>query len=338
MKIFISFSGARSHAVAEALRDWLPRVIQQIVPFLSERDIDKGARWGDKLARELADTHFGIICVTSDDSNSPWINYEAGALSKAVEQAHVAPFLFDIEKRQVGYPLAQFQMVSNSYLEVNGLLKSINGLCSSPLPGEILNDQFRMWWPDLEKKMVKIAQDPLIAPTQDSPPKSESEVLDEILNLSRRQDRVLAEILMGRFLSDQTPNGIPDRLLPLVEIGSELSDEDLELLISIGRPSLTPLPPEHRTDLCSFDDVAELRKWLYSQEADRNHGALVKMAQRWLESIASWGDETFVFDIRLARIEQGLGTFYRVYCDYHGPASRTNSEMFRADRNLEAST
>ena len=84
MKVFISWSGEKSHKIANILREWMPCVIQSIKPYVSSKDIDKGARWSTDIAKELEDSYFGIICVTKSNINAPWINFEAGALSKAV--------------------------------------------------------------------------------------------------------------------------------------------------------------------------------------------------------------------------------------------------------------
>ncbi len=86
MKVFISWSGERSKAVAQAWHDWLPNVIQAVEPWMSETDIAKGARWGMDMARELDETRVGIICLTPENLNAPWILFEAGALSKTLEE------------------------------------------------------------------------------------------------------------------------------------------------------------------------------------------------------------------------------------------------------------
>ena len=113
MKVFVSWSGAVSHEVALAFKEWLPLVIQSIDPYVSSEDIQKGARWSVDVEKALAESRFGIICLTEDNLTAPWINFEAGALSKAIEnaQVNVCPFLFNIRQSSVEGPLSQFQSV-----------------------------------------------------------------------------------------------------------------------------------------------------------------------------------------------------------------------------------
>jgi hypothetical protein len=53
MKVFISWSGPRSQAIAQTLHTWLKDVIQTLDPWISVEDIDKGQQWGRSLAEEL---------------------------------------------------------------------------------------------------------------------------------------------------------------------------------------------------------------------------------------------------------------------------------------------
>ena len=59
MKIFISWSGERSEALAKALRDWMQLVLHFAQPWLSQSDIKAGDRWNVEIAKELENCNFG---------------------------------------------------------------------------------------------------------------------------------------------------------------------------------------------------------------------------------------------------------------------------------------
>ena len=67
MKVFISWSGDMSKNVAEAIREWLPSVLQTVKPYFTPSDIEKGTRWSSDIASELDDSKAGIFCVTSEN-------------------------------------------------------------------------------------------------------------------------------------------------------------------------------------------------------------------------------------------------------------------------------
>src|SRR4051812_20798222 len=109
MKVFISWSGDRSKSVATALREWLGFVVPA-KPWMSEEDIEAGARWGDAIAGSLKDATSGILCITPENRDRPWLVFEAGALAKAFETARVTPYLFGFEDKSLpGSPLSQLQ-------------------------------------------------------------------------------------------------------------------------------------------------------------------------------------------------------------------------------------
>ena len=109
MKIFLSWSGDRSGAVAAAFREWLPNVIQALQPWLSSANIDQGTRWSSEVAAQLQETRVGIICLTPENISAPWLLFESGALSKTLAQTHVCTYLIGLEPTDLGWPLAMFQ-------------------------------------------------------------------------------------------------------------------------------------------------------------------------------------------------------------------------------------
>jgi hypothetical protein len=125
MKIFLSWSGDRSRAVATALRDWLPSVIQAVRPWISSTDIDKGSRWASEIASQLQESSIGIICVTPENRESSWLLFESGALSKSIG-TYVCTYLLDLTPSDLPWPLAMFQTTEARKEETQKLLHTIN--------------------------------------------------------------------------------------------------------------------------------------------------------------------------------------------------------------------
>jgi len=158
MKLFLSWSGSTSREVALALRDWLPYVIQSVNPFVSTGDIAKGRRWSDVLATELSTSAYGIICLTPYNIKEPWIHFEAGAISKALDASSVSPFLFRVSAEQLQGPLQQFQSTIYERNDVFSLLISINNQQDPDhrVPQDLLRAQFDVWWPKLQERLDKV--------------------------------------------------------------------------------------------------------------------------------------------------------------------------------------
>jgi hypothetical protein len=200
MKIFISWSGERSRAVAKALHDWLPNVIQAIQPWMSANDTDKGTRWRAGLANELEQASTSIICLTPDNLEAPWINFEAGALSKQQQSTYVCTFLFGLEPADVREPLAQFQATKAEKEDTRLLIHTINRSQGNEALSEVkVNEAFEVWWPKLEQNLNDIQESNvnLVKHTKGGQDKQEGveyqrdirEILGEILILVREQAR-----------------------------------------------------------------------------------------------------------------------------------------------------
>jgi hypothetical protein len=79
--VLISWSKRQSRETATALYNWLPKVVPDFKPWMSDKDIDKGKQWFGELQGFLADATSTIICVTRENVRSPWIYYETGAIA-----------------------------------------------------------------------------------------------------------------------------------------------------------------------------------------------------------------------------------------------------------------
>jgi TIR domain len=237
MKVFISWSGEVSQQVAVALRDWLPSVIQVISPYVSSEDIDKGARWNTDIAQELEGSSFGILCVTPDNIDAPWVNFEAGALSKSLEQSRVAPFLYGMKRTDVTGPLLQFQSTLYERNDVLKLVRSINAACNDhALEEQRLDDVFDVWWPRLEDQMSAISTS---LPTPKSPARSTTDMLNEILELVRFQQGMISDVTMTARNRDAIhPDALRDlstgwyRIEPILEFHAGSLPQELDEAIA----------------------------------------------------------------------------------------------------------
>jgi len=186
MKVFISWSGNRSRAIADLLRRWLPSVLQAVRPYFSPDDVAKGSRWSSEIAKELEASRIGLLIITPENQEAPWLLFEAGALAKNLDRSRVCPLMFGgMEPTDVKGPLVQFQAAQFSEHEMKRVMKMINGeLAELALAPEVLDGVFEMWWPKLEEQVAK----ELAGPTEGNGSRSRSErdLLEEVVALTRR--------------------------------------------------------------------------------------------------------------------------------------------------------
>jgi hypothetical protein len=181
MKVFLSWSGERSQAVAGALSDLLPDILQGIHPWVSNHDIAPGARWNLKLGQELEGCNFGVLCLTPDNLTSPWLLFEAGSLSKQVEESRVVPFRLGLKAADVPFPLAQFQSVEANENGTRRLVQMLNRAMPEPLEAQRFDRLFERWWPDLKRNLAEAETIPVAV----LPQRSDRELIEEMVNLVR---------------------------------------------------------------------------------------------------------------------------------------------------------
>ena len=250
MKVFLSWSGERSRAVAEALRSWLPRVLQSLRPWMSQEDIAAGSRWLFEVSGELADSGFGIICVTQENQKNEWLLFEAGALSKTLASSFVCPLLLDISPGQLSGPLVQFQATSLNREGVEKLLMSLNkALGQNQLPESDLREIFEVWWPKLETSLSEV---PAVAEKLGKK-RSIEEMLEEAVSNSREQLR--REQVRLEWLDDR------DRIFQQMQSILEAQVRRVAELPSIFMKSLEDSDPTLMVDTASkVVDMLDLTK------------------------------------------------------------------------------
>ena len=201
MKIFISWSGPRSQYIAKALNDWLPKVIQAVDPWMSSEDIAVGTRWAAEISNNLSEIRVGIICLTPENQNNPWIMFEAGALSKTLQNTFVCPYLMDISPSQLSSPLTQFQSVQADKDGTFKLLQTLNKALGegSRITDSQLSESIDMWWSSLEK-ILEGAPNVNLSRVQK---RSSDEILEEVVENTREQLRREEIRLEASNLRDQ---------------------------------------------------------------------------------------------------------------------------------------
>lgn len=184
MKVFLSWSGEPSKSLAECFRRWLPAVLQAVRPYFSPDDITKGARWSPEIAKELEECKVGVIFLTSQNLAAPWIMFEAGALSKSLGKSNVCPLLFRLEASDIQGPLIQFQAAKFDKEEVKRVVNMMNSLLNeAALATDVLDGVFEMWWPQLNEQVERVLTGQ--RQTRTTEVRSERELLEEVLNLTR---------------------------------------------------------------------------------------------------------------------------------------------------------
>lgn len=217
MKVFISWSGEPSRELALALADWFPKVLQGIEPFVSSKDIDKGATWVSDLAQELSDSAYGVICMTPENLQSPWLHYEAGAISSAIN-SRVCPVLLGVAKEEVKPPLNQLQLTSVEQGELLQLMVSMNKAAGGLVDHRQLEETVEVWWPKLEKKIssISIPEATSALDTSPEPPKpeaEETEMLRELLSRVRRLEKSTSATRSAEHAGRRRPAGAGERYL-----------------------------------------------------------------------------------------------------------------------------
>jgi hypothetical protein len=200
MKVFISWSGTRSQEVAKELGTWTKKVIQSVDPWVSS-DMERGVKWMAELGKNLDEHSIGILCVTPGNMRAPWLNFEAGALSKHLgDQGRVIPYALDFRSlSDLKQPLAQFNGSLANKSGTWDLVKTLNVHAEYRLTEQDLQETFELRWPQLEKRLQAITE----SASDHGSRRSTDDKIDEVLELAR-------QLIRGQKESDLPEGESPD--------------------------------------------------------------------------------------------------------------------------------
>jgi hypothetical protein len=125
---------------------------------MSDRHLQKGDVWSHVIGEKLAGCRVGIICVTPENTESPWLLFESGALAKTLGRSRVCPLLFGMLPSDLEGPLSQFQTTVFAKDDIYRLVSTLNDeLGEDKLEKEVVVASFTKFWPDLEMKGAGIS-------------------------------------------------------------------------------------------------------------------------------------------------------------------------------------
>lgn len=222
MKVFVSWSGQRSKVVAELFSDWLKCVIQASQPWISTRDIDRGAIWFSEINDKLKDVSVGVVCLTQENKNKPWILFETGALAKGLTTNRVCTFLIDLKPEDLQDPLAQFNHTTPNENSVWELTRTINAcLNDKALDERILKQVFNTYWPQFRDKFTLALEDN--PPQEVVPPRTEQDILSEILYNTRTLTNRIRKLENSSHVFGSKVTSTPLRNSDIAKLRKEIS-------------------------------------------------------------------------------------------------------------------
>jgi predicted nucleotide-binding protein len=340
MRVFLSWSGKRSRELALALRDWLPAVIQAVEPWLSAEDIPMGQRWASEITERLQETDIGIICLTPENIDAEWLNFEAGALSK-IASSFVCPYAINLRPSALKGPLSQFQVAIADKEGTFRLVQALNNAGDGPaLSQSTLENVFDVWWPTLEQKLEEIKA------------KEEISAKVEASTIEQKIEELLLEV--REMKSSINSHSQPSEKIDLPE--EEIEKARPRVFIGSSAEGLSVAEAIH----LGLDYVAECTIWnhgvfspsqtaiesIIDASAAYDFAIIILSADDMIEKRGSQGigpRDNMIFELGLFTGALGRARTFMVYCrdeelvlpsDLAGVTSVTYAK--RSDDNLEA--
>lgn len=153
-QVFVSWSGKKSWHIAHRIAEWMPTIVPNTRYYLSS-EMQAGTLWLTHLMNGLAASKMALLCLTKENIQSQWLNFEAGAMwSRYNADIVICPILFDLDPNDLTGPLSQFQGKTFTERDMKYLAKTIAGKSNfvGDRPDRV-DINFKTTWPQLEKEV-----------------------------------------------------------------------------------------------------------------------------------------------------------------------------------------
>lgn len=153
MRVFVSWSGAYSRRVADALSLCITRTTPALVPWISTGGIGSGGRWSAEIDDALRTASAAIVVVTRANLLAPWLIFEAGALIYGLARHRVCPVLVDLSVADIGegHP---FRLYQARPAQLDGFARVLRDFQAPLDPAARVSEaeirtRLVRWWPEV---------------------------------------------------------------------------------------------------------------------------------------------------------------------------------------------
>jgi hypothetical protein len=153
-KIFLCWSKSRSGSIAAAWAKLLPEIIKSVQPIVST-EFHKGKEWSRQLRQDLDEARTGIVFLTPENVDSPWIHFEAGALATAVghRDGDVFTYIYGFDPGRLTGPLSAYHSTVATRDDTRRLVRDLCAALDREAPDEAA---YSSWWLKMEKALGNV--------------------------------------------------------------------------------------------------------------------------------------------------------------------------------------
>jgi len=157
MQVYISWSGKTNYKLALRIRDLIRKVTPGLEVWVSAEDIEEGTRWSSDFIQILNEVAFGIICVDPSNHQSPWMQFELGAIAKSIDKYNIRVFLYNLTTSEITKPLTLFPPLSLEKNEFKSLFDDLSAVFpKARIPRFEMIDRLNKEWENFENDLVEI--------------------------------------------------------------------------------------------------------------------------------------------------------------------------------------